>query len=206
MKRFSLKRALGAGAAALVLGGVALGMMPGAASTPYAEAADPGDPGRPGIQAFIDLVAQKLGITSDRLTQAMTEARSELGIPEGRHRFGHKGPGMHFGLDLSAAAQAIGVTPEELRQELPGKSLAQVAQAHGKTADDVATALKNAANQRIDQAVTNGRLTAEQAAEKKTQAAQHIDELVNRVLPERGARPGPRGERGPRPGPSAGGA
>jgi hypothetical protein len=39
---------------------------------------------------------------------------------------------------------------------LPGKSLAQVAQAHGKNPNDVATALKNAAQQRIDQEVTAG--------------------------------------------------
>jgi hypothetical protein len=51
------------------------------------------------------------------------------------------------------AAQAIGITPEQLRQQLPGKSLAQVATDHGKNPADVATALKTAANARIDQAM-----------------------------------------------------
>ena len=56
--------------------------------------------------------------------------------------------------DLNAAATAIGIPADQLRTELQGKSLADVATAHGKSANDVATALKNAAHTRIDQAVT----------------------------------------------------
>jgi hypothetical protein len=56
----------------------------------------------------------------------------------------------------------------------------------------VATALKNAAHQRIDQAVSSGRLTADQGNTQKTQADQRIDQLVNQVLPQRGPG-GPRG-------------
>jgi hypothetical protein len=51
------------------------------------------------------------------------------------------------------AAQAIGISPQQLRQEIPGKSLAQVAEAHGKNSADVASALKTAANQRVDQGI-----------------------------------------------------
>jgi len=87
---------------------------------------------------------------------------------------------------LTVAAQAIGITPDQLRTELPGKSLAQVAQAHGKSATDVATALKNAAHSRIDQAVTNGRLTADQANTDKTNVDQRIDQMVNQVMPQGG--------------------
>ena len=61
----------------------------------------------------------------------------------------------HGGGLLAVAAQAIGITPQELRQELPGKSLADVAHAHGKNPADVATALKTAANQHIDQEMTH---------------------------------------------------
>jgi hypothetical protein len=50
----------------------------------------------------------------------------------------------------------------------------------------VATALKNAAHTRIDQAVTAGRVTAADAATQKTQADQRIDQIVNQVLPQRG--------------------
>src|ERR1051326_7097300 len=61
--------------------------------------------------------------------------------------------GPHAGHRSAVAAQAIGITPEQLHQELPGKSLAQVAEAHGKSADDVASALKTAAHARVDQRI-----------------------------------------------------
>jgi len=93
--------------------------------------------------------------------------------------------------DLNAAAQAIGISADQLHQELAGKSLAEVAQAHGKTANDVATALKNAANQRIDQAVSAGRINATDAAQRKQDIATRIDQMVNQVRAQPGA---PRGE------------
>jgi hypothetical protein len=65
------------------------------------------------------------------------------------HHMGHHG-GM-----FAVAAQAIGITPQQLRQELPGKSLAQVATANGKNPADVATALKTAASAHIDQAMNH---------------------------------------------------
>jgi hypothetical protein len=55
---------------------------------------------------------------------------------------------------IAVAAQSIGITPEQLRAELPGKSLAQVAEAHGKSPADVAAALKKAADARIDAHMT----------------------------------------------------
>ena len=100
---------------------------------------------------------------------------------------------------MNAAAQAIGITPEQLRQELPGKSLTDVARAHNVDPARVATALKNEANTRIDQAVTNGRLTAEQATQAKQRASEEIDRLMTVQLPTPpapgAARPG---EGGPR--------
>jgi hypothetical protein len=105
---------------------------------------------------------------------------------------------------MSAAATAIGITIEQLREELPGKSLAQVAQAHGRNPADVAAALKNAANQRIEQATTSGRISAERAAQMSQRIAERIDEGMSRVVPEGGFRfqgPGDRGRmRGMRPG------
>ncbi len=85
----------------------------------------------------------------------------------------------------AVAAQAIGISVDQLKQELPNKSLAQVAQAHGKTPADVAAALKNAAHQRIDQAAAGGKLTADQAAQWKARADHRIDKLMNRVVPQR---------------------
>jgi hypothetical protein len=51
-------------------------------------------------------------------------------------------------MDLNAAATAIGIPVTQLQQELATKSLADVATSHGKSAVDVANALKNAAHAR----------------------------------------------------------
>jgi hypothetical protein len=104
----------------------------------------------------------------------------------------HHRRGFERGVALGMAAQAIGITPQQLRTELPGKSLAQVAQAHGKNPADIATGLKNAANQRINQEVTAGKLTADQAGQRQQTVDARIDQAVNRVVPVRqpGAMPG----------------
>src|SRR5579872_3566375 len=156
----TFRRLAVAGAAVLVLGGAAVGIAAAQtqpATTPSGQ--------QTGYQKFITALASKLGISPATLQSDIADARQSAGLPAKGHGFpgpGGRGPRGGFGLDFNAAAQAIGITPQQLRQELPGKSLAQVAQAHGKTADDVSTALKNAANQRIDQAVSSGRITADQ--------------------------------------------
>jgi hypothetical protein len=190
----SLRLGVAAGGAVVVLGGAAVGIAAAQAQpTPTPSAQQ----GQSGYQAFIDALARRLNITSATLQSAITQARSDAGLPAagpgfpGPGRDGREGRGG-FGIDLNAAATAMGISADQLKTELPGKSLAQVAQAHGKTATDVATALKNAAHQRIDQAVTAGRLTAAQATTEKQRVDQRIDEQVNQVVPQRSQR----GERG----------
>ena len=195
--RLLSRRGLIASAAVVVLAGSAVGI----ASAQTAPTPTPGaGQQRPGAQAFLDALAKRLNISTAALQSAIGQARTDVGLPADGgfsggpgHGPGGRGPGGPggFGGDLNAAAQAIGITADQLRQELPGKSLAQVAQAHGKTANDVATALKNAANTRIDQEVTAGRINASDAAQRKQDAATRIDQLVNQVRPQGGA---PRGE------------
>jgi len=179
----SIRRLALAGAAVLVLGGAAVGI-----AAAQAQPATTPSGQQSGYQRFIDALAKRLNISTQTLETAVTQARSDAGLPAGGQGFpgggrGGRGP-RGFGFELDAAATAIGITPEQLRTELPGKSLAQVAQAHGKNATDVATALKNAAHQRIDQAVTSGKLTADQANPQKQQADQRIDQFVNQTLPQ----------------------
>jgi len=193
----SLRRVALAGGAVIVLGGAAVGIAAAQtqpSATPTAEAS---------YQKFVDSLAQKLGVSSQTLQQDITQARQDAGLPanggfpgqgRGGPRPGAGGPG---GVDFQAAATAIGITPQQLRTELQGKSLTQVAQAHSKNAADVATALKNAAHQRIDQEVSSGRLTADQGNTRKTAVDQRIDQLMTQTLPQAGAggpgRPGPGG-------------
>ena len=202
--RLPMKKALVGGAAALMLGGATIGMAfaqpaPAGPIASLASVVQEQD-GHPDMQAFIDRVAQKLGVPSDKLKTAIEEARKELGMDKGgpgKERGDHP-RGFGFRVDLHVAAQAIGITDGQLRQELPGKSLTQVAQAHSKNPADVATALKNAANAQIDKAVTAGRIPADQAATRKTEAATRIDDMMTKVMPQMppGGQNGPRGPRG----------
>jgi hypothetical protein len=87
--------------------------------------------------------------------------------------FGWMGPG--FGLmgggdwsTFDAAAQALGLTPEQLFSELhSGKTLSDVAAEKGvdlqTVQDAMAAARKDAVQQAIEQAVTDGKISREQA-------------------------------------------
>jgi hypothetical protein len=197
-----IRRFLLAGGAVMVMVGSAVGIA-AAQSTPT-----PTGQTQPGAQAFVDALAKRLNISTATLQQAISQARTDVGLPAGNTLpgFGRGGHGPGFGPDLTAAAQSIGISVDQLRQELPGKSLAQVAQAHGKNPTDVATAMKNAANQRIDQEVTSGKLTADQATQQKQQIAQRIDQQINQAVPQGGPANGATGTRpqpnGARPTPS----
>src|SRR5438105_7104281 len=90
-----MKKALVGGAAALMLGGATIGMAfaqpaPAAQLASLASAVQEQD-GHPDMQAFIDLVAKKLGVDSAKLKTAMDDARKELGMDKG------PGPGMGRG-------------------------------------------------------------------------------------------------------------
>lgn len=192
---------LAAGAALVIAGSaVTVAGAQQAPATPTTPTASQESAAKPGAQAFLDALATRLGISSATLQQAITDARADVGAPpEGRgFPFGGRGHGGKPGRgeDLSVAASAIGISVDQLRQDLAGKSLAQVAQANGKTAADVVTALTNAANQRIDEAVAAGRLTADRAAQQKQLLAQRIDEEVNEIKGQ-GERGFPGREHGP---------
>lgn len=85
------------------------------------------------------------------------------------------------GFDKAALAQFLGITPEQLRQELPGKSLAQVAAAHGKTADQLKQFIISNAQQRLAQAVSAGRMTQQQADAALQALQNRVDEIINRI-------------------------
>ncbi len=201
----ALKRSIMATGAALMLAGSIAGVAgaqqpPQGTPTPGARAqATPGAPGaqvRPNHDQFLSALAAKLGITVDRLNQVFTDARNELGLPQGGPgpfgRGGHEGRGgpggpgfgrRGFGASLDAAAQAMNITADQLRQELPGKALADVARARNVDPARVSAALKAAVTTQIDQAVTAGRLTAEQATLAKQRAGEEIDQLMIRQTP-----------------------
>jgi hypothetical protein len=66
---------------------------------------------------------------------------------------------------LAISAKTIGVTPKALAAELhAGKSIADVAGEHNVSTQTVTMALTNAADAKINQAVTNHKLTPAQAS------------------------------------------
>src|SRR5438477_8373229 len=83
---------------------------------------------------------------------------------------------------MKATREYLGVDPKTLLPQLRGgKSLADIANATpGKSAPGLIAALTNAANARVDAAVTANKLTADQAAGIKPKIAAEITAFVNR--------------------------
>ena len=133
-------------------------------------------------------------VAAGRLTKEQgnaLKARIESGeVPlfpvGGRHHEG--GPGFghfrHHGPNLDAAAKYLGLTEEQLRTELEGgKTLAQVAKAHGKTTDGLVQALVDSAKEKLDAAVKAGRLTRAQADAMLAGLEARITDFVNGRFP-----------------------
>jgi hypothetical protein len=155
-------------------------------------------------KAVIDDAAKQLGIPSSKLSDALKKAlsdRVDAAVAAGRmtkaegdaikariqsNGFpifgGHRGGfGRHEFLGrLDSAAAYIGITEAQLRTELEsGKSLAQVAQAHGKSVDGLIGALVAAAKDKLDKAVAAGRLTKAQETEMLGVLKDRITSAVN---------------------------
>jgi uncharacterized protein YidB (DUF937 family) len=161
-------------------------------------------------QAIIDDAAQQLGISPSRLSDALKKAladRIDAAVAAGRitkaegdalkqrldsndlplfagpHRdFGHAGL---FG-GTSTAATYLGVTEAQLRSELEaGKTLAQVAQAHGKSVAGLVDALVADIKKHADAAVAAGHLTQAQENDLLSGLRTRITNMVNSTGPDR---------------------
>lgn len=98
----------------------------------------------------------------DAMKRRITSAAFPLFIGPGFERGGPplRGFGHHWGRHLDAAASFLGLSEPELRAALrSGKSLAQVAKDEGKPVDKLIDTLVAATTKRLDEAVTDGRLT-----------------------------------------------
>jgi hypothetical protein len=149
---------------------------------------DPGQRVRDVLQPLVDDGT----LTSDQL-EAVVSALDAAGPMGPGGRMG--GPGGHMGdhrgtgLDIEAAATALGMTTDELRTELEGGStIADVATAKGVDVQTVIDAIVADATARIDERVTAGDLTQDEADARIADLTQHVTDLVNNGRPER---PGP---------------
>ena len=92
-------------------------------------------------------------------------------------------PFVRPALDLDVAADYLGLTRSELRDALAdGRTLAEIARAEGKPVDGLVQELVDAAEERIDDAVADGRLSEERAAELKGDLEDRIEDRVDEEL------------------------
>jgi hypothetical protein len=104
---------------------------------------------------------------------------------------GLKGPGFGFGLrggvgddKLGAAAKALGITTDELMQDLRnGQSIADVAKAKNVDVNKIVDALVSDAQSSIDAAVKDGHLSNDEATKLKADLKTRITDLVNNTPP-----------------------
>ena len=189
----------------LIFGVVALlAVAGGGAAIAASDSSPPAD-----SKAVLDSAAKKLGISSTKLSDALKQALAErvdtavaagrltkeqgdalkqrinsenFPLFGGRHERGFRHGGFIGKLD--AAADYLGLTEAQLRSQLEsGKSLAQVAQAQGKSVSGLVDALVAAAKKRLDVAVAAGRLTKAQADEMLAGLRTRIASLVNSTGP-----------------------
>jgi hypothetical protein len=113
---------------------------------------------------------------------------------------GPGGPGMRFGFgaDTAAAAKYLGLDESALRDKLRnGQSLADVAKAQNKDVQGLEDAIVASQKARLDQAVSDKKLTQSEADDILAKLKSRVDDLVNAKPSDRPAFRGRRGA-GPR--------
>jgi hypothetical protein len=175
------------------IGGVALaGFQPFATSdattvgTPTAAQAEK-DPPKDRIKAILDGLVAKGAINQtqeDTILQAIKDAEPAPKPNVKPTRPTGPNPMAFLGDLMPATSDYLGIDPKTLISQLRGgKSLAAIAtglSAQGKSAQGLITTLTNAANARVDAAVTANKLTVDQAAALKPKIAAEITAFVNR--------------------------
>jgi hypothetical protein len=138
-------------------------------------------------------------VREGRLTQEQADALKArrrqsgrvLGALGGRghHRDGPRGGrGLVRGV-LGDAAQALGITREQLHDRLhAGETLAAIAKAEGKSLADVKAAVRRAVETRLDAEVRAGRLADARRDALLARFDEHFDRLATQGLPRRGHR------------------
>jgi hypothetical protein len=197
---FTKRRTIIAGVAALLaVGGAGAAVAATGALSPQEES-----------QAILGDAAEQLGVETDELSAALKQAlknRVDAAVAAGRlteeqgeemkaaidsNEFPLFGPGPgglghhhHFGhgAELEAAAEFLGLTEAELRTALEdGQTLAEVAEAEGKSVAGLVDAMLAAATEELEQAVEDGRLTEAQKNEILATLEERITDKVNGEL------------------------
>jgi hypothetical protein len=104
--------------------------------------------------------------------------------------FGPPEPGLGLRGSLQKLADYLGLSTQELVQKLQaGQSLAQIAKAQGKTVDGLVSVIVDAAKARLDEAVADGRLTADEEKTMLDRLQNMVESMVNATPPSMSAVP-----------------
>lgn len=101
--------------------------------------------------------------------------------PDGDLKFGFFPPGLRPGQSREALATFVGITTDQLNAQLAadGATLATVAEANGKSRDDLKAFIRGEAESALNEAVDGGRLTRERADALLQRLDEHIDRLID---------------------------
>jgi len=186
---------LGAG---LVVGSaaglIAVPAISGAQSTSSTTSAATAPADRPDPSVRLNETLKPL-VDAGTITQAQADAVIAA-LKANKPEHGERGKG---GPGLEVAAQALGMTADELHTALDGgQTLAQVASDKGVNVQVVVDALVASATNHINEEVTSGEITQAEADQKLADLSQRVTDRVNNPRPEGG----PRGGHGPKGAPA----
>ncbi|MCI0475428.1 MAG: phage protease [Anaerolineales bacterium] len=156
-------------------------------SVALAQGPKPPTGGKGWMQLYWDALAKKLGVPTDKLQQAMTDARKDAldqAVKQGlltqtqadqMSKLGQNRAAFAAGATarLDAAAKTLGMSVDDLKTALRTKTLLTLAQEKKVDVAKLRTAIADAEKAAIDQAVKDGKLTQAQA-----------DELKAKITPE----------------------
>lgn len=117
----------------------------------------------------------------DALKQKIDQGPSSEGFPLGGLFKGEGfGRGGFMGANISDLSTFFGITTQQLQTELQsGKTLAQIATEHGKTADQLKTYITDQVKAQLDKAVASGSMTQQQEDNVLSQIGQKLDAMIN---------------------------
>jgi hypothetical protein len=130
---------------------------------------------------------------------ALSGAALAAGPPAGGGLLAGTGARLQVGtVKLAAAADYLGMTVTALRTELrSGDTVAEIAQARGKTADGLEAAIVAAVDARLDKLVAAGTITQAQADAVLANVKANVGDMLDRTCTPRGTGAGAGHGRGP---------
>jgi hypothetical protein len=187
-----IKKGLLAGMAVVVLAGAAVGV---------AAAQTQPSPAQSARDTYETALANRLHISVDQLRQAIQGARQDVAAqrparpaaPNGNAGPGPRGFAGRAGFAfLGAEAQAVAglfkESPQDLRAELPGHTLAELAANHGVKVDDLVSTIVQTANEQIDKSAQNRNISADRLGQLKQQISERAQQFVTtHRFPARGS-------------------